>query len=105
MPANSRTLPLAEKLLAYMSRKPNRCYVPNNFTILFRTSTQEVVEALETLREAGKLMTEARPPKGCVYYLSPQTPQHRYAPQHRELKGWEAGLRSRMALCELTRPK
>ncbi|MNT63874.1 hypothetical protein D3C72_2017220 [compost metagenome] len=105
MPSKSTTRPLSEKLFAYMSRKPYRRYTPNEFTKLFKVSTREAVGALAILCDEGRLLSEPMPPKGWVYYVNSKTPQHRYTPPWRDLNGWEAGLRSHMALCALTRPK
>lgn len=103
MTSNCARTPLATKLLQYMSRHPDRGYVANNLTKLFKVSAENITSALEELLCQGEVVTASLPPKSLAYFVRPKGMAAPQRPVWRELRRWEAGLGERQALCEMTR--
>ncbi|UBM09537.1 hypothetical protein [Cupriavidus metallidurans] len=99
------TATLAGLLLQHMHRWPGRGYVANNLARQFRIPSDAVTVALEDLVGQGKLTSGVIPPRSLVYFVRNKAEDASEQRAWRELRGWEAGLRDRQVLCELTRQR
>jgi hypothetical protein len=90
---------LADTFFDFMSRRAGSQYTAGQLARRFEVETEAAMEALEVLGQQRKILALPRPPSGMAYMAKRQG----NASQWRNLSGWEASLRNRMALCEATR--
>lgn len=93
---------LAQKILRHMNLRPGQGYVANRLSKRFRVPIVDINAALSELLRQDRIIVEVLPPQAFCYFLKPsETPMVK--PMWRDLRGWEASLRARQALCEESR--
>ncbi|MCY1373930.1 hypothetical protein D9M69_612320 [compost metagenome] len=94
---------LTDRVIRYMCSSPHSRYTAREIARQFRRPLREILAILEKLTEHGRVCPDSVTNGNVGYYLTTRTPTHRYVPEWRELRGWEATMRRHVELCEMTR--